>query len=344
MIAKRESRVKAIALLSGGLDSALAVKIIQNLGIDVLGLTFVSPFFGAKKAKEMVEILQIPHQVVNITNEIIEIVKNPKYGYGKNMNPCIDCHILMVKKAGELMEKVGASFIVSGEVLGERPKSQNRTALRIVSRESGYGDFLLRPLSAKLLPLTWPEKEGIIDRTRLLGLSGRSRKPQMVLARAYGIENYPTPAGGCLLTDPQFSDRLKNLFSLKRRVTQNDLEILKVGRNFFINGSMIVVSRNQGENKEIAQLAQDRDVIVKLKDFEGPLTLVRGEVTKKLLEKAAHYTARYSSKARNLELVEVVYWQASKGEKEVMKVALGTHNKFQAPNTEYQRISNDQNK
>ncbi|MBC7106165.1 MAG: tRNA 4-thiouridine(8) synthase ThiI, partial [Firmicutes bacterium] len=238
--------MKALALLSGGLDSMLAAKLIQEQGIEVIGVAFTSPFFGPEKARRAAEWLGIPLHVIDITEDLIPILIRPKYGYGRNMNPCIDCHTLMVRKAGELMEELGASFIVTGEVLGERPKSQNAAALRIVARDSGMEGYLLRPLSAKLLPPTVPEEKGWVDRERLMGIQGRSRKPQMALAEKYGLKEYPSPAGGCLLTDPGLSRRLKGLLAEKPVPEPKDLELLKYGRHFKSpEGARIVVARTK---------------------------------------------------------------------------------------------------
>ncbi|MEW6189516.1 MAG: tRNA 4-thiouridine(8) synthase ThiI [Actinomycetota bacterium] len=307
---------KAVALLSGGLDSMLAVKVIQEHGIQVVGVSFVTPFFSAKMAKEAAKQLSIPLHIFDITHEHLEIVKRPKYGYGKYMNPCIDCHAFMVKKAGEFMEQIGASFIVSGEVLGERPKSQNRMALRIVEKESGYRGYLLRPLSAKLLPPTVPEEKGLVDKERLLSIQGRSRKPQLELAERYGFKDFPTPAGGCLLTDPIFSQRLRDLLAEKKDPTINDLELLKLGRHFCSpEGVKIVVARNQRESELFLKLTQPEDWIFQVKGYPGPRTLVRGKnVGEQTIKEAAILTARYS-KARNLPRVKVGYRGVGEEEK-----------------------------
>ena len=208
--AKKERR-KALVLLSGGLDSVLAVELLRRCGLDVTGITFTTPFFGSAKAEKAADMLGIELLVADITSIHMKILKEPRFGYGRNLNPCIDCHTLMVKVAFEAMPEAGADFVATGEVLGERPKSQNRQALELVARFSGAEDLLLRPLSAKLLPETRPETEGWVERDCLLDLSGRSRKRQMELAEEWGIEEYETPAGGCLLTDAGFSARLHAL-------------------------------------------------------------------------------------------------------------------------------------
>ncbi|MGB6371043.1 MAG: tRNA 4-thiouridine(8) synthase ThiI, partial [Atribacterota bacterium] len=208
-----KNKIKAVALFSGGLDSILAVKLIQEQGIEVRGVNFKTPFFVLDKTFAAIKNLDINLEIIDITEELLKILKKPKYGFGKNMNPCIDCHALMFKKAGEYMNKIGASFILSGEVLGERPMSQNRNSLSIIERESGFEGKILRPLSALLLMETIPEKGGLVDRNKLLDISGRSRKRQMKLADEMGIKDYPSPAGGCKLTEPAFSKRLRDLFT-----------------------------------------------------------------------------------------------------------------------------------
>src|SRR3990172_5077850 len=210
--------MKALALLSGGLDSTLAAKVILEQGIELEALNFLTVFCTCTNrgatclaSQKAVETLGIPLKVFNISEEYLEIVKHPKHGYGSNMNPCIDCRIFIMKKTKAYMEKSGASFIVTGEVLGERPMSQRRDAMRLIEKEAGLEGVILRPLSAKLLPVTVPEKEGWVNRETLLAFQGRSRKPQMKLADHYGIHDYPSPAGGCLLTDPGFARRMKDL-------------------------------------------------------------------------------------------------------------------------------------
>ncbi|MGO0122482.1 tRNA 4-thiouridine(8) synthase ThiI [Desulfothermobacter acidiphilus] len=297
--------MKALALFSGGLDSILAVKLIELQGIKVVGVAFTSPFFDASRAVEMAEKLGLSLRVVDITEELIPLVLNPRHGYGKHFNPCIDCHALMLRKAGELMKEEGASFIITGEVLGERPMSQNRQALEIVAREAGLEGYVLRPLSALLLPPTIPEKEGWVKREKLLGIKGRSRKPQLELARRLGIEEFPTPAGGCLLTDPGYARRIKELLRLRSAPSRQDFELLKYGRHFFLPGVQIVVARKEEENARLLALQEPADFLLRLKDIPGPRTLVRGNPEEKDLRLAAALTIRYS-KAREKERARVV--------------------------------------
>ncbi|HID57145.1 TPA: DUF814 domain-containing protein [Candidatus Poribacteria bacterium] len=300
---------KGIGLLSGGLDSMLAFKVLQEQDIDLIAVTFVTPFFGPEKAITAAEKLEVPIKVMDITEEHLEIVKAPRYGYGSQMNPCIDCHGLMFRIAGRMMEEEGADFLFSGEVLNERPMSQNRGALRAVEKLSGYEGYILRPLSAKLLPETIPEREGKVKREMLLDLHGRSRKRQMELAEKYGIEEYPSPAGGCRLTEPGFSARLRDLIRNEDELRVRDIELLKVGRHFRIaHGVKAIVGRNKVENQRLLQMAErSQDVVIYVSGFKGPVTLVpRGvKADKKHLVTAAQICVRYSD-APPSEEVEVV--------------------------------------
>jgi tRNA-specific 2-thiouridylase len=286
---------KGVGLFSGGLDSILAVKVLQDQAIEILGMTLCTPFFGAEGAKEAAQHLKMDHRIVDITGEHMEMVRHPKHGYGRNMNPCIDCHAMMFRKAGELMEREGADFLFSGEVLGERPMSQNRGSLVRVARESGYEPVILRPLSAKLLPETQPEREGKVDRQGLLDLRGRGRKRQMALAAHYGIPSYPNPAGGCLLTDAIFSRRLRDLFQHGDSVTPRDVELLKVGRHMRLDDRCkLVVGRNQGENQKLSDLRVPDDMILDAKGYPGPLALIPGGAPETLVPLAAAILLRYS--------------------------------------------------
>ena len=290
--------MKALSLFSGGLDSILAVKLIEDQGIDVIGIFFETPFFSSQKATQSAQYIGLPLKVVDITDSLLKIVLNPGHGYGKGLNPCIDCHALMFKKAGELLKKEGAGFIISGEVLGQRPMSQNLRSLSIVSHDSGLKELILRPLSAKRLPETLPEKKGWVIRERLLGLSGRSRRPQMELARKFRIKEYPTPAGGCLLTEEVFSRRLKDLISINPEFSRRDVELLKWGRHFRISEkTKIVVGRNQRENEMISSLTKDGDTILTVESFPGPTVLATGGLSAEEAKVAASITVSYSDAA-----------------------------------------------
>jgi tRNA-specific 2-thiouridylase len=271
--------IRALSLLSGGLDSLLAVKVLEEQGIRVTGVTFTSPFFGATNAEKGAAALRIELLVRDITDEIIALVKAPPHGFGRQMNPCIDCHALMVRKAGELMRGRGFDFVATGEVLGERPMSQNRQSLDTVARESGVGDLLLRPLSARLLSLTRPEREGLVDRERLLAIEGRSRRPQIELAGKYGITGYVQPAGGCLLTDPRFSARLSELLEMEPGAQAREMRLLTMGRHFRLpSGAKAIVGRDEGDNGRIAAAAGPGDLLIVSDVIPGPtLLLVRAK-------------------------------------------------------------------
>ena len=302
-----KDKIKAVALFSGGLDSILAVKLIQEQGIEVRGVNFKTPFFGLDKTFAAIKNLDMDLEIIDITQELLEILRNPKHGFGKNMNPCIDCHALMFKKAGEYMTKIGASFILSGEVLGERPMSQNRNSLNIIERESGFEGRILRPLSALLLAETIPEKEGLVERNKLLDISGRSRKRQMELAAKMGIEDYPSPAGGCKLTEPVFSKRLRDLFT-QESFSLEEIELLKLGRHFRLSKDIkLVVGRNKEENEQLQNFFQDGDFLFKAKNLKGPISLLRGayRVNDGFIDKSCQITARYCD--RNEEENEEVF-------------------------------------
>lgn len=286
-------QIKALGLLSGGLDSILAVKIIQEQGIEVTGISFQTPFFGPERARMAAERIGIPLIILDITEVHLEMLKNPRYGYGKNMNPCIDCHALMLKCAGEKMQELGADFLFTGEVLGQRPMSQNRNSLHIVAKNSGYEQFIVRPLSARLLPETLPEREGKLDRGKLLDINGRGRKRQMGMAEIMGIDFYVNPAGGCLLTDPGFSQRLKDLFQAGNYDIR-DLKLLKFGRHFRAGRNKIIAGRNREDNAALKALARHNDLLITACDYPGALVLVPYGGEEDSVRLAASICARYS--------------------------------------------------
>ncbi len=272
---------KALVLLSGGLDSLLAARVLMEQGIDVTGLSFKSNFFGSAKGKKVAEQLGIPHIAVDFADEHLAMVKNPKHGYGKNMNPCIDCHALMLKKAKEIMERDGYDFVATGEVLGERPMSQNREALKIVEKDSGLLGKLIRPLSAKLLDETDLEKAGLVNRGRLLDISGRSRARQLELVKKFGIKEFASPGGGCLLTDPGFSEKLLKILEFWPEASGNDVELLKYGRVFWLKAEqdknvLMIVGRDEKSNENLDKSAQRGDVLIQPVEENGPTGLVRG--------------------------------------------------------------------
>jgi len=287
--------MKAICVFSGGLDSMLAAELIRAQDIDVLALFFETPFFKADRAMVSAKSMNLPFKVVDITKRHLEVVKHPKHGYGGNMNPCIDCHALMFRIAGEMLESEDAAFIFSGEVMGQRPMSQNKKALALVAEESGLQGLLLRPLSAKCLPPTIPEKEAWVKRENLKGFQGRSRKPQMSMASDLEIHGYPAPAGGCLLTERGFSRRLKDLLTSKAEVIVPQLEILKLGRHFRLNDHVkIVVGRNKRENEKLKSLAVKEDMILNTVSAPGPAVLMSGDLLDGSIGQAVQITLSYS--------------------------------------------------
>ena len=245
--------------------------------------------------------------MVDLYDQFLPLIYTPPHGFGRGHNPCIDCHILMLKQAGALMVAEGFDFLFTGEVLGQRPMSQHRGALNLVARESGFPDLVLRPLSARLLKATRPELLGWVDRDQLLDISGRSRKRQMALAPNYGITRYPAPAGGCLLTDPGYAARLKELLAHQGQVGRKDLELLKWGRHFRLPGGVkAVVGRTQRENEALMTLKASSDLILKVKDYPGPLVLVPAHLIPEDLQAAAALTAAYSDAPLDAEVSVVV--------------------------------------
>jgi len=317
---------KAIVLLSGGLDSILATKLMLEQGIEILAVNFSAKLCmcGCKKtgesaAQAAARMLNVPLKTIDITDDFLEIVKNPRHGYGANINPCIDCKIYMFKHAKGMMDEAGASFLVTGEVLGERPMSQRMDALQMIEKKAGVKGILLRPLTAKNLDLTLPEKEGIVKREKLLDIRGRSRKPQMALAEKFGIKRYPNPAGGCLLTDPGFANRVKDAMKHGEFNAEN-LAILSVGRHFRLSEkARLVVGRDKEENDILASLAGPGDIIFELKDHQGPLSILRGGRGDDLIKFAAGIAA-YHTKFRHETLLNVNYWNSASDTRESISV------------------------
>lgn len=306
--------MRAVSLLSGGLDSLLATRVILEQGIEVEAVNFVSVFCtctpkrsGCSAARTAVQQLGVPLHALNTTEEFLRIVQSPRHGYGRNMNPCLDCRILMFRKAKELMKKVGAQFLVTGEVLGERPMSQRHEAMKLIEREAAVEGLVVRPLSATLLEPSIPEQEGWIDRSRLLALRGRCRKPQLELAQSYALKDYPCPAGGCLLTDAGFAARMRDLLAHSGELRLHDVRLLKLGRHFRLAPTAkAVVGRDEHENQRLIALSCEEDILMEVSDVPGPLTVVRGEAGERELSVSASLTARYS-KARGSKRVRVKF-------------------------------------
>jgi len=310
---------KAIALLSGGLDSRLAVKMMLDQGIEVEALNFVTVFCTCTarsscktEARKAAEDYGIPLKTLNATEEILEAIRNPKHGFGRGLNPCLDCRISMFRRAGKYMKETGADFLVTGEVWGERPMSQRPDALRIIEEESGLAGLIVRPLSAHLFESSIPEREGWVDREKMMAIEGRSRKPQMQLAAEIGVNDYPCPAGGCLLCDKNFAARLGRLLEEKPHPAIPEIQSLRLGRLIYSSeGKRIMIPRNEDETKRLAALARAGDLLMSVDDFTGPTAVIKGEdIGEATLQEAAALTARYGA-AREEKNVSVTWWLAS---------------------------------
>lgn len=298
---------RALAMISGGLDSILAAKLIKDQGIEVIGICFRSYFFNEENAKKMTKQIDIPLEVIDFSKEHFEMVKDPKNGWGKNMNPCIDCHAMMMRYSGELLKKFNADFIITGEVLNQRPMSQNRQALNKVRKESGFEDKILRPLCAQNLDETEMEKSGLVDREKLLKISGRSRKIQMELAEKWGIKDYPSPAGGCKLTEPNYSIRLKETLQRNGNATPDEIELLRFGRHFVSDsGCKIIATRTKDEADKIKQFLSKEDLVFYPVSYNGAMIIINGKHNEKDKELAAKIAGRYC-KGKDLDEIEVSY-------------------------------------
>ena len=296
--------MKAVALISGGLDSILAAKIVMEQGFAVKGIYCTSAFaksYGNEHETHAVRVSKavgIDLDIMDLGQEYIDLIRNPVHGYGKNINPCIDCKIFMLRKAKAVMQEMNAPFIITGEVLGQRPMSQRRDTLHIIERDADLRGMVLRPLSAALLPPTKAEENGIIDRQKLLGISGRSRTVQLQLAERYGISGYSTPAGGCLLTDKNFSEKLRDLFTDKQAITPNDIRLLTVGRHFRIDtGVKIVLGRDNKENNLLMSLASHDYHLFTPHDFPGPVALLSGKPSQDLKQTVGRLIITYSKQS-----------------------------------------------
>lgn len=303
------TKLKAVGLFSGGLDSLLAIRLIQDQNIEVFAVSFCSPFFIANEEKKnklekAAKENNFHLKFIEFGKDYLKIVKQPKHGHGKNMNPCIDCHAFMLKKAKAYAKEIDAKFIFTGEVLDERPMSQNKRSLDIVAEDSGLKGKLLRPLSAKLLPETEAEKQGIIKRENLLDIKGRSRKRQLDLAKRFNITEFETPGGGCLLTYQEYSNKLKDLLKSKKQPDFSDIKLLNIGRHFRKNKNKIVVGRNKKDNDLLSILKNKQDYIFEAKSIPGPLTILQGPKTKEAIILAASLTARYSDSKEDKVIIK----------------------------------------
>lgn len=303
--------MKAIILLSGGLDSTIAAELMSREALELFAVNFKTPFCLCDRrssslgcgsnARKVADALGIELKIINATEDFLEVLKKPKHGYGANMNPCIDCRILFFRKSKELMKEIGASFIITGEVLGQRPMSQFRRQMDLIEKEAGLDGLVVRPLSAKLLPATIPEKMGWLSRERLLDIEGRSRKPQIALAKDLGINDYPCAAGGCLLTDPEFAKKIKDLIEHDELDISN-IDLLRVGRYFRLSeDAKLIVGRNESENKMLTTLARTGDYVFGPAAINGPIGVGRGIFTQDYAEIACRIMARYCDRDGELE-------------------------------------------
>ncbi len=267
-------KARGFSLMSGGLDSQLAIRVLERAGAEVEALCFTSPFFSSDTARAAADALGVKLNVVDFTDDIISLVENPRRGFGGAMNPCIDCHATMIKRAGELMVERGFDFVATGEVMGQRPMSQNKQSLGIVERDSGLKGRLIRPLSAKLMEPTIPETEGLLDREALLDIQGRSRDRQIALAEEFGIKEYPSPAGGCKLTEEGFCRKLKDLKDNETLSDRRLVELLVVGRRFRLpGGTGVILGRDRADN---ARLKNEKalGVVIAPVNCPGPTALI----------------------------------------------------------------------
>nr|WP_117439756.1 DUF814 domain-containing protein [Nitrosarchaeum koreense] len=304
-----DEKKKVVALLSGGLDSQLAVRMMQEQGFEVSAVAIKTPFcdFDCGRGcgfeiRERADDLNVNLKTVYLGDEYIEMLKHPKHGIGAGFNPCVDCRTMMFDAAKKHMEEIGAEFIISGEVLGQRPMSQHAPSLRTIEKDSGLIGKIVRPLSAGLLPETDPEKNGLIKRENLGMIKGRTRRAQLEMAKKYGIENPPNAGGGCLLTDPTFGLRAKDLFSHIETPTINDIDLLKVGRHFRLDEqTKFVVGRNKDENEMIKAIALPDDILLQVRDHMGPVSILRGKNADMYVKFASSITLRYSDAPKGIQ-------------------------------------------
>ena len=300
---KRKHR--CFALFSGGLDSILAVMHMKSLGYEVIPIFFSTPFFGSDRAKETAKKMGFDLMVHDLTELHLKMIEKPKYGFGKNMNPCIDCHGLMFHEAGRLMKEHNVDFIISGEVMGQRPMSQRKDALNSVGKLSDVRDLLVRPLCQKLLTDTLPIREGWVIKDEMLDIQGRNRKRQIEMAKGFGIEFYPSPGGGCLLTDVGFSNKLKDLMQYNM-MNKSSIELLKTGRHLRLNEKVkLIIGRNNIENNILSGLVTD-EIVIQTKNFPGPLGIIQSNSKLEIadIEFAGSILLRYNSKVTNSEIIQ----------------------------------------
>jgi len=305
--------MKALGLLSGGLDSTLAIKLVLEGGAQVEAIHFITPFGQGRKdgwgAPEVARSFNVPLKVVETGTDYLRMIRNPRFGYGKNLNPCIDCKIFMLKKAKKYAKEIGAKFIFTGEVLDQRPMSQHREALDLIDKEAGLKGKLVRPLSARLLPKTEAEEKGYLKSEAMRGISGRSRKTQIEMTKEFNIAKYQCASGGCLLTEAEFAKKLRDLFEHKKTITNKDIAFLKVGRHFRLGKNKIIVGRNETENNFLLKAKRKTDYYFEVPNCGSPTTILQGPKTKAIIKTAAGLTSFHSDKKTGE--VQVNYGQRS---------------------------------
>jgi len=305
----RSHRPRILLLFSGGLDSILAAKLLEEQGVQIVALFFKSYFFSSQISKKMAASLKLKFREEDISKNQLDIVKNPRYGYGSALNPCIDCHLLMLKKAAQIMRKEKFDGVATGEVLGERPMSQNRQALDLIEKEAGLKGLLIRPLSARLLEASELEKGGLINRAKLEGISGRSRARQFALAEKYGVKNFPTPAGGCLLTNKEYGQKLKLLLDFQENIGRKEINLLKAGRVFKFKNNILVIGRNAADNKLLHRNFTQSMALIEPKDVPGPTTIILGRHSRKDLPEILLEIISYikKEKIKNTKVLKFIY-------------------------------------
>jgi len=304
-----KKQVKCLSLLSGGLDSILAIKILQANGIKVQPISFTSYFFSSVAAEKACKKLGVKLRIEDFSDKHLKMIKNPKHGHGSAYNPCIDCHTMMLKEAKKIMEDEGYDFIATGEVVGQRPMSQNRNALALIEKETGLVGKIVRPLCLKALDTTEAEKKGLINREGFYDISGRARTRQIELAKELGVVDYPSPAGGCILTEIAYGKSLANLFKIKPKADGNDCVIMRHGRVFFEDNLLIIVARNHEECLALEKMHKKTDIVLKPENFSGPIVVLRAfkKIPKEeLIDKGIESILKYSKNVPDDFVIELI--------------------------------------
>lgn len=306
-----KERMKAVCLISGGLDSVIATKLMIDQGFECIAVHFKSFFSAADRSdnplsKMIAEKFNIEYKEILFDDDFVEVIKNPQHGHGQGLNPCINCKIYILEKTKKFMEEINAKFIVTGEVLGQRPMSQHKQALFTIEKKADLQGKILRPLSAGILPPTEAEQKGWVDRNKLLSISGRSRKMQYDLAKKMNITDFSSPAGGCYLTEKTFSMKLKDLFDNDNEITKENIFILSIGRHFRYKKNKIIVGRNESENNMLLELKSNGDLLFEASDITGPITILKGDANNSSIDFTAKLTAHYTRSKE--QAVKIKYW------------------------------------